>query len=80
MRWSKQHAAARELRKETGFTPDRPVDLGYDYTFPLADKWRDLYAAGMRDSGRAMSAACAKDSTPRSSISAHVRWKVCART
>lgn len=42
-------AAYRELREETGFTPDRLVDLAYSYTFPVADKWRDLYAAGVKE-------------------------------
>jgi dATP pyrophosphohydrolase len=42
-------AAYRELREETGFVPDRLVDLGYSYTFPLSDKWRDLYADGVEE-------------------------------
>jgi 8-oxo-dGTP pyrophosphatase MutT (NUDIX family) len=39
-------AAARELEEETGYVADRLTDLAFSYTFPLADKWRDLYAPG----------------------------------
>jgi dATP pyrophosphohydrolase len=42
-------AARRELREETGFAPARVEDLHYGYTFPLADRWRDLYAPGVTE-------------------------------
>ena len=42
-------AAGRELEEETGFTPKWLVDLDHSYTFPVADKWRDLYAPGVRE-------------------------------
>ena len=36
-------AARREMLEETGLTPLRLEDAGHTYTFPLAEKWRDLY-------------------------------------
>jgi 8-oxo-dGTP pyrophosphatase MutT (NUDIX family) len=40
-------AAYRELQEETGFTPERLEDLDFSYTFPVADRWRYLYAPGV---------------------------------
>src|SRR5215216_5145359 len=31
------------MLEETGLTPLRLEDAGHTYTFPLAEKWRDLY-------------------------------------
>jgi 8-oxo-dGTP pyrophosphatase MutT (NUDIX family) len=39
-----RYAAQRELGEETGLTTEYWQDLAYGYTFPVADKWRDLYA------------------------------------
>ena len=42
-------AARRELREETGYTADRLVALDYTYTFPVAESWRDVYAADVME-------------------------------
>src|SRR4051794_5421508 len=42
-------AARRELNEETGFEPKRLVDLAFTYSFPVADRWRDLYAADVTE-------------------------------
>jgi dATP pyrophosphohydrolase len=42
-------AAGRELHEETAFDADRLVDLHFSYTFPLSEKWRDLYSRGVEE-------------------------------
>lgn len=36
-------AARREFTEETGLEPLRLEPIGFTYTFPLADRWRDKY-------------------------------------
>jgi dATP pyrophosphohydrolase len=68
-------AAERELEEETGFTPDRLLDPGYDYTFPLADKWRDLYAAGVEEIHEFVFVAeISGHEEPRIDAREHDRW------
>jgi dATP pyrophosphohydrolase len=71
-----RQAAYRALREETGFTPGWLVDLGYDYTFPLADKWRDLYAAGVDEIHEFVFVAeVSGRERPRIDPREHNRWK-----
>lgn len=44
-----EEAARRELMEETGFAPIRFEDIDVSYTFPLAEKWRALYALGVSE-------------------------------
>ena len=38
-------AARRELIEETGLIPSRLEKIDFSYSFPVEDRWRDLYAA-----------------------------------
>jgi dATP pyrophosphohydrolase len=39
-------AAKRELLEETGISPDRINPIGYNYTFPIQEKWKHFYPPG----------------------------------
>ena len=41
-------AAGRELVEETGLTPLTLERIGFTYSFPLEDKWRHLFAPGVK--------------------------------
>jgi dihydroneopterin triphosphate diphosphatase len=72
-------AAYRELREETGFTTRRLVDLAYTYTFAVADKWRDLYAADVCEIVEHVFVAEMADETdPRIDRSEHDSWRWCS--
>jgi dATP pyrophosphohydrolase len=40
-------AAKRELLEETGFVPIEIHKIDYTYSYPVEDRWRYLYAAGV---------------------------------
>jgi 8-oxo-dGTP pyrophosphatase MutT (NUDIX family) len=42
-------AARREFVEETGLVPVSMHRLGYSYAFPVEDRWRHLYAEGVRE-------------------------------
>ena len=42
-------AARRELDEETGLVPFALEQIGYSYSFPVEEEWRDLYAAGVEE-------------------------------
>jgi dATP pyrophosphohydrolase len=42
-------AARRELVEETGLVPSALEQIDYSYSFPVEDKWRYLYAAGVEE-------------------------------
>jgi dihydroneopterin triphosphate diphosphatase len=41
--------ARRELREETGYNVEHVIALDYSYTFPVAERWRELYAADVTE-------------------------------
>ena len=42
-------AARRELAEETGLTPVALEQIDFSYTFPVADRFRHLYAPGVHE-------------------------------
>jgi 8-oxo-dGTP pyrophosphatase MutT (NUDIX family) len=42
-------AARRELREKTGLAPSRLQRIDYTYAFPVEDKWRHIYAEGVKE-------------------------------
>ncbi len=49
--------ARRELMEETGLVPSRLQRIDYTYAFPVEDKWRHLYAEGVKEVTEALSPA-----------------------
>ena len=41
-------AAQRELAEETGLIPSAVVQVEYAYAFPVVERWRHLYAEGVK--------------------------------
>jgi 8-oxo-dGTP pyrophosphatase MutT (NUDIX family) len=39
-------AAKRELAEETGFITSNLYDINYSYSFPIEDRWRNIYVPG----------------------------------
>jgi 8-oxo-dGTP pyrophosphatase MutT (NUDIX family) len=71
-------AAARELIEETGFVADLLTDLQFSYTFPLANKWRDLYAPGIQEiREHAFVAVVTGEKDPRLDPREHNEWRWC---
>jgi dihydroneopterin triphosphate diphosphatase len=42
-------AARRELVEETGLVPLKIQKVDYEYSFPVSDRWRYLYAVGVEE-------------------------------
>lgn len=42
-------AARRELFEETGFIPLKLEKIDFTYSFPVADEWKHLYAADVKE-------------------------------
>ena len=42
-------AAIREVLEETGFTRSKICPINFTYSFPVADEWRESYAANIDD-------------------------------
>jgi dATP pyrophosphohydrolase len=72
-------AARREVLEETSFTPARLHDLGYTYSFPLADKWRNLYAEGVTEIvEHTFVAELVEMAEPRINPMEHDDWRWCS--
>jgi dihydroneopterin triphosphate diphosphatase len=72
-------AARRELQEETGYTADGLVALDYTYTFPVADRWRDLYGADVVDIREHTFVVEVPGNTkPRIDPREHDAWRWCA--
>ncbi len=41
-----EETAAREIFEETGYKPKLILAVGYEYSFPIKDEWRDSYGSG----------------------------------
>jgi dATP pyrophosphohydrolase len=71
-------AAVRELEEETGFVADRLTDLAFSYTYPLADKWRDLYAPSVEEIREdVFIAVVSGEEDPRIDPREHDEWRWC---
>jgi 8-oxo-dGTP pyrophosphatase MutT (NUDIX family) len=71
-------AAARELWEETAFTADRLTRIDYQYSFPLAEKWRRLYADDVREIHEfVFLAEVGADAQPRIDPREHDDWRWC---
>jgi 8-oxo-dGTP pyrophosphatase MutT (NUDIX family) len=72
-------AAERELFEETGFSSLQLVNLSYTYSFPLADKWRNLYAEGVSEIvEHTFVADLGELAEPRIDTREHDEWRWCA--
>jgi 8-oxo-dGTP pyrophosphatase MutT (NUDIX family) len=71
-------AANREVQEETGLRVDRLVDVAYTYSFPLADRWRHLYAADVaRIQEHVFLAEVPATAEPRIDGREHDAWQWC---
>jgi dATP pyrophosphohydrolase len=71
-------AARRELVEETGLTPSAIQKIDYTYSFPVADRWRHLYAEGVEEiTEHVFVAHIDEGQEPVMDTHEHDRWQWC---
>ena len=69
-------AARREVLEETGLCPHAITPIDHSYTFPLAERWTQLYAEDVDEIVEHVFVACTDGATPTLSDE-HDAWRWC---
>ena len=70
--------ARRELLEETGFAPIELVPLDFSYGFPMRDRWRPLYPAGVEEIVEHAFVALVDAEKPTLDPVEHDAWQWCS--
>ncbi len=69
-------AARREVMEETGLRPNTIIPIDYSCTFPLEERWKQLYAEDVDEIVEHVFVACTDGATPTPSDE-HDAWRRC---
>lgn len=71
-------AARRELAEETDFVPSSLEKIEYTYTFPIHDKWKEMYPSGVNEIVGHVFIAFIYGSTEPTLSHEHDTWEWCS--
>jgi len=71
-------AAMRELTEETRLVPSALEQVDYSYSFPMEDKWRHMYAAGVEEITEYVFVAFIDGQQEPSISGEHDKWRWCS--
>ena len=71
-------AARRELAEETGFVPSSLEKIDYSYTFPIHDKWKEMYPSGVNEIVEHVFIAFIDGHTEPKLSNEHDTWEWCS--